>query len=205
MKQYRVNEIFYSIQGEGFHAGTPAIFIRFSGCNLNCPFCDTDFKEYTLMTEDEILDKVVEVSNGQCYFIVLTGGEPTMQIDESLLNKLDDFYIAMESNGTYRTQVSAKCQDRIDWVTISPKSLYTKCELRTYDCDELKYVLDDVVDENKIIEQAENIHCKHFYIQPCDTGDKERNQKIIERCVNFVKNNPEWKLSLQLQKILNVR
>ena len=84
---YKVNEIFYSLQGEGRWMGRPAVFVRMSGCNLKCPFCDTDFRGYREMSADDILSKCLE-EGGECRFIVLTGGEPSLQVDEQLIATL---------------------------------------------------------------------------------------------------------------------
>ena len=108
----KVNEIFYSVQGEGRFAGTPAVFLRLSGCNLRCSFCDTDHRSYVQMTEDEI---VSEASAYKSRHIVITGGEPTLQLTASLARKLHDkgFFIQIETNGT----VPLEPDCRIDWVT----------------------------------------------------------------------------------------
>ena len=111
---YRINEIFYSLQGEGANSGTPAVFVRFAGCNLHCPFCDTDFDTYTEMTAEEILD---EIGQYPADFVVLTGGEPSLQVDDALVDAMHsrDLVIAVETNGTH------PLPDNIDWVTVSPK------------------------------------------------------------------------------------
>lgn len=103
MTTYRVNEIFYSLQGEGHHTGRAAVFVRFSGCNLKCPFCDTDFSSYQEMTLGNIMTAVSVWRH--CGFVVLTGGEPSLQADDALVEALHQagFYVAMETNGTRRT------------------------------------------------------------------------------------------------------
>lgn len=118
---YRVNEIFYSLQGEGRWMGRPAVFLRMSGCNLRCPFCDTDFKGYKEMTAEEIADACAQ-KGGECQFIVITGGEPTLQVDATLTQTLHakGFYLAMETNGTH------PIPEGIDWVTCSPKGDFTE-------------------------------------------------------------------------------
>ncbi len=196
VKQYKINEIFYSIQGEGRWAGRPAIFIRFSGCNLRCPFCDTDFKKYEEMGEIEILQKVQNIDK-ECKFVVFTGGEPTLQLDESLTTLLHKhgYYLSLETNGTH------KIPGGIDWVTCSPKSLFVKsAEPVIKVASELKVVFDG---KHKITDCGINAEC--YYVQPCDVGDEEKNADILKQAVAFVRSHPKWSLSLQQQKIINVR
>ncbi len=196
MAKYKVNEIFYSIQGEGRWAGRPAIFIRFSGCNLKCPFCDTDFKDFKEMGEIDILEAVQKVG-GDCKFIVFTGGEPTLQLDENLTTLLHKwgYYLSMETNGTN------KVPGGIDWVTCSPKSLFVKkAEPVIKVASELKVVFDG---KHQITDCG--IDAEHYYVQPCDVGNKEKNADILKQTVAFVESHPKWSLSLQQQKIINVR
>lgn len=109
----RVNDIFYSIQGEGRNAGRAAVFVRFSGCNLKCPLCDTDFADFRLMSDEDI---IAEISQWPARLVILTGGEPTLQTDAPFVEKLHDagFEVAMETNGTNIPP------DNIDWITCSP-------------------------------------------------------------------------------------
>ena len=96
----KINEIFYSLQGEGYHTGTPAIFVRFSGCNLKCDFCDTQHEEGTMMTDEEIITKVKKYP---AVTVVLTGGEPSLWIDDQLIDLLHQAgkYVTIETNGTH--------------------------------------------------------------------------------------------------------
>lgn len=199
---YRVNEIFYSLQGEGQHAGTAAVFIRLSGCNLKCPFCDTDFRTYKEMTAQEIVDEVNKLSERA--MVVITGGEPSIQLDYNLLYHLRHrgtytHYIAVETNGTH------KLPDDIDWITLSPKSQWQKTPIVVKAVSEIKVVMDEDTQDVDLLRMQEAYHDAIYFVQPCDTGDKERNEKINKRCVDFIKANPQWKLSLQQQKILNIR
>lgn len=191
----RINEIFYSIQGEGRHAGRAAVFVRFAGCNLKCPFCDTNHQPFVEMTEKQVADAANKFPTR---FVVLTGGEPTLQLNKTLIDCLHDyeFQIAIETNGT------RKVIDGVDWVTVSPKTEYLgqAAQVKQLKANEIKII----VDENSIITDG-LIDAEYYYIQPCDTGDAERNKKIIERCINIIKANPQWKLSIQLQKILRVQ
>ena len=196
----RVNEIFYSLQGEGYHAGRAAVFIRLSGCNLKCPFCDTDFSVSEEMEVGEIVDEVVNYSS-DCRFVVLTGGEPTLQDCTPLIEALHrkGYTVAMETNGTRQVP------SNIDWVTISPKFPFigNAVAIQQKTCDELKCVYEGTYNPNDILEHF--TYAVHLYVQPCDTGFLKPNQENIQKCVEFIKENPKWKLSLQTQKILKVR
>ena len=191
----KINEIFYSLQGEGFNTGKAAIFIRFSGCNLACSFCDTKHHQGISMTDTEILDKI---SNYPCKFVILTGGEPTIYVDEAFVELLHKkgYKVAIETNGT------KKVPKNIDFITLSPKFEFEKnAVLKQNSCDELKVIYNSVNNMN-----AYNvITAKNKYIQPCDTGDVEKNQMHIINAIRFVQENPDWRLSLQLQKILSIR
>ena len=165
----RVNEIFYSLQGEGKNTGRAAVFIRFSGCNLACPFCDTDFEAYVEMSDEQIVAAALAFP---ARFVVLTGGEPALQVDASLVEKLhaSGFEIAMESNGT-RPVV-----DGIDWLTVSPKG-------------------------KVVVERCNELKCIYVYLQPCDVGDAQRNRQITQACTDYICRHPRWRLSLQTHKL----
>ena len=196
MAKYKVNEIFYSLQGEGRWAGRPAIFVRFSGCNLKCPFCDTDFKEFKEMGKIDILEAIQKVG-GNCKFIVFTGGEPTLQVDKELTFLLQKrgYYLSIETNGTH------KIPNGINWVTCSPKCLFVKnAQPIVKNAHEVKVVFD-----GKHAIDDFGIDAEYYYVQPCDTGDKAKNADILKQTVAFVKAYPKWSLSLQQQKIINVR
>lgn len=194
---YRINEIFYSIQGEGALTGTAAVFVRFSGCNLKCPFCDTDFKDYKEMSAKQIAGEVKKIG-ADCDLIVITGGEPTIQYDLQLSKELKSTgkKIAIETNGTH--EISA----HVDWITISPKQAYVgdTGKLKLHYCDELKVVYDGEHEP-----ETYNVIAKNYFIQPCDKGFIEPNKHIMEACVEYIKQHPRWRLSLQTQKIINVR
>jgi len=191
--KYKVNDIFYSLQGEGINAGRPALFIRFAGCNLHCSFCDTDFQSYQLMSAQEILQAIKNLMpEAQCStLIVLTGGEPTLQVDESLIDVLHTtgLQVAMESNGTHLPPPN------LDWLTVSPKQ-----HVVVERCNELKCIYDESgqVDDR-------GIQADHYLLQPCDTGDAEKNRVIIAHCVNYILSHPKWRLSLQTHKLINIK
>lgn len=191
----KINEIFYSVQGEGRFTGRPAIFIRLSGCNLKCPFCDTKHQEGKEMTDGEILEELAKYPSK---FIVITGGEPGLQLDCDFIDMLHrfGFYVAVETNGT------RPLPKNVDWVTLSPKFEFTKgAELNIDKCDELKVVYDG---NNNDMARYDNIHAFYNYLQPmadCEQLNDEATQKAIAFCLK----NPEWNLSLQTQKILKVK
>ena len=196
VKMYKVNEIFYSLQGEGRWMGRPAVFVRLSGCNLKCPFCDTDFRGYREMSADDILSKCLE-EGGECRFIVLTGGEPSLQVDEQLIATLHQagYYLSMETNGTHAIP------EGIDWVTCSPKVDFTEGgELVVRKVDELKLIFDG---EHEVSDHG--IACTFRYLQPCDVGNDSRNYLILSECIKYIKAHPEWQLSVQMHKIVGIR
>ena len=192
----RVNEIFYSIQGEGRWTGTPAIFVRLAGCNLRCPFCDTNHEQGEEMTEEEIVKRVQEFP---AHHVILTGGEPSLQLTESLITRLHeaDKYVAIETNGTHPLPLG------IDWVTLSPKFEFCKNGLVRIDSyNELKIVYNG---QNMSIYDDLASKCSNCYIQPCDTYNQTTNENILAESIQFIQSHPKWKLSLQTQKILNVQ
>lgn len=211
MKTYPVNEIFYSLQGEGVNAGRPAVFVRMSGCNLRCPFCDTDHAAHTLLSGPEIIAQIAaalhlgtEIPQGT--FVVLTGGEPALWVDDALVATLHEAgcYVAIETNGTRPLPAA------IDWVTLSPKDLYvgessaegsaSAAPVLTA-CDELKVVMQRPFEA----EPYPHIRATHRLIQPCDTGDASLNRSVHADAVAWCLQHPAWRLSLQTHKLLGIR
>lgn len=180
----KVNEIFYSLQGEGFHTGTPAVFVRFSGCNLRCDFCDTAHDEGTLMTDEAIL---AEVGRYPARMVVLTGGEPSLWIDDELVARLHRLgrIVCVETNGTCLLPAA------VDWVTCSPKG--RPAEVVLNHMDELKLVY-----QGQDITPFEALPARHFFLQPCSC----RNTGETIACVMA---HPRWRLSLQTHKLLGIR
>lgn len=193
----RVNDIFYSLQGEGYHTGRAAVFVRFAGCNLRCSFCDTEFDSYREMTADEI---VTAISQYPARFVVLTGGEPTLQVDDAFVDLLHQhsFEVAMESNGT------RPAPQNLDWLTVSPKRLRGKAKEDTGKRlpDELKVIFDEDTDPETYLS---TLHAPLLFLQPCDTGNAERNAVIINKCIDYIKEHPEWRLSLQTHKLVGFK
>lgn len=179
----KVNEIFYSLQGEGYHTGTPAVFVRFSGCNLKCGFCDTRHEEGREMSDEEILE---EVKRYPAVTVVLTGGEPSLWIDREFVDKLHRAgrYVCIETNGT------RPVPDNVDWVTCSPKR---GVKLAVERMDEVK-----VVYEGQDIEVYELLPAEHFFLQPCSCANTEET-------IACVLKHPKWRLSLQTQKLTGMR
>lgn len=190
----KINEIFYSLQGEGFWTGTPATFVRFSGCNLRCSFCDTAHQKGTHMTEKEI---VAEVAKNPAKHVVITGGEPSLVLTESLVDRLHQAgkFVSVETNGTHPLPAN------VDWITISPKDAFepNATPILTA-CSELK-----VVYAGQSPLDYSHIRAEHHFLQPCDTGDAEKNREIMAETIEFCKANPQWRLSLQTHKITHIR
>ena len=197
----RINNIFYSLQGEGRNTGRAAVFIRFAGCNLRCSFCDTEFESYREMSDEEILDavKTLVPSNqtplpgggaGGGLLVVLTGGEPTLQVDEAFVDLLHQhgYEVAMESNGT------RFAPRNLDWLTVSPK----QAPIRQH-CNEVKVVFVDAEQVPDI-----DLEADYYYLQPCDVGDVERNKAITQACVEYIKQHPRWRLSLHAHKLIDI-
>lgn len=181
---YRVNEIFYSLQGEGFYTGTPAVFLRMSGCNLCCGFCDTDHSAATEMSLPEILRAVTAHPSRH---IVITGGEPSLQIDAPLVSMLHDagFYIQVETNGTN------PLPEEIDWVTCSPKG---EAPVRLRRIDELK-----VVYLGQDVEAVASLcNACHYFLQPCSCANTHET-------VQYILSHPYWRLSLQTHKLIDIQ
>ena len=195
---FRINEIFYSLQGEGFHTGTPAVFVRLSGCNLHCAFCDTQHQTGEKMNTQAIVDEINRYPNAP--LIVLTGGEPSLFIDEVFVEELKQKTgkrIAIETNGT------RPLLGNVDWVTLSPKTGFDggdtePCVLKQ--CDELK-----VVYLGQDLTQYDHIKAKYRFLQPCFSEDEAQCQINMKSCVDAVMNNPGWRLSLQTHRILHIR
>lgn len=194
MDKYPVNEIFYSLQGEGYHTGTPSVFVRFSGCNLACPFCDTDHWGARRMSAGDILEAIAPYP---ARHVVLTGGEPSLYVDDALLESLHGAgkYVAIETNGT------RPLPGGIDWVTLSPKDhVVPGAHVVLRECDELKVVFCDAA----TLPSFDHIRAKHHFLQPCDTGDGTAGQ-IVRDTVEYCKAHPQWRLSLQTHKFLGIR
>ena len=197
----KINEIFYSLQGEGHHTGYPSVFIRFSGCNLQCPFCDTRHNDGVPMTDTDIIHAI---NLYKADWVVLTGGEPSLWIDEDfirLLHQATGKKIAIETNGTN------PLPEGIDWVTVSPKTgieeMIGNPEIRVDRADEIK-----VVDVGQELEGYFDLPCRGektlMYLQPCYVADHKKRESNIMRTVRRVLQDPRWTLSLQIHRYLGI-
>ena len=202
MKQYHVNEVFLSVQGEGARAGTLDVFVRFAHCNLQCSLkehgfdCDTDYSGSMKFTATELLDKVQEIGQ-KCKNIIFTGGEPALQLDPGLTALFHDngYYLAVETNGTKDLQPL-----NLDWISCSPKTAEHTliCDRNT--CHELRYVLakDRALPNPKLI-------AEHYYLSPVFNPDWSVDYGSLTWILRLIKENPTWKMSLQAHKLLQLR
>lgn len=209
---YTVKEIFYTLQGEGAHTGRPAVFCRFAGCNLwtgreqdrataICDFCDTDFVGVgpdggKFATPQELADAVAAVwpadRDGGQPFVVCTGGEPLLQLDEPAIQALHDrgFQVAVESNGT------RPAPRTLDWICISPKA---GALLVQTSGDELKLVFPQATAPP---ERFASLDFTHFFLQPMDGPELGANTRAA---VAYCLAHPRWRLSMQTHKLLGLR
>jgi 7-carboxy-7-deazaguanine synthase len=211
---YRVKEIFYSLQGEGFHTGRPAVFCRFAGCNLwsgktadldraICKFCDTDFLGTdgahggVYETPAQLLKEIaplwpVEKSHLARPFVVCTGGEPLLQLNAELIAAFhkESFTVAVETNGTILPPAG------IDWLCVSPKA---GTKLIVPSGQELKLVMPQpgIDPANYTL-----LDFQHFFLQPLDGPELEINKQMV---VEYVLAHPQWRLSLQMHKHLGIK
>ena len=190
----KINEIFYSLQGEGYWTGTPAVFVRLSGCNLRCSFFDTSHENGTQRKEEDI---VAEVAKYPAHHVVITGGEPSLFLTHSLVEALHQAgkFVAVETNGTH------PLPDNVDWVTLSPKDRFESNATPVLTrCNELKVVCDGTPPPT-----YPDIEADHHFVQPCDVGDAQENQRIMAATVAFCLEHPTWRLSLQTHKIAGIQ
>jgi len=198
MKKYKINEVFGSIQGEGHLVGSYAVFVRFSGCNLECTKqshgfdCDTDHDCFVEMTIDEIenwIDLIILPPGG---LIILTGGEPLLQVDDVLFGRLKDrnWRVAVETNGTIPVRFS------FDWLTVSPKR---GSVIRQKKADEVKIVLGK--------DQSNwdfGIEANHYFVSPAFDGD-DLDCDVLNWCIAQVQDTPGWRLGVQTHKLLGIK
>jgi len=211
MKGYWVNEIFYSLQGEGVRSGTANVFVRFKGCNLKCAMeeneksiggfdCDTEFESGLKMMPRDLIDAceamvVKQTRNKQVRLnVIFTGGEPAIQLDKELVAMFNNegWYTCIETNGSMDVSDLG-----LDWITVSPK-VAEHC-IRQLTADEVKYVRGN-------LQGIPKPKCKARYkvISPAFNG-LEKNQDAVLWCIELVKQNPEWQISVQDHKLWRIR
>jgi organic radical activating enzyme len=198
MDRYLVNELFYSLQGEGVRAGTPNFFLRLAKCNLACKVethgfdCDTEFESGRWMTLPEIVDELRQLSRS-CDWIVLTGGEPALQVDREMIDALHaaGYKLAIETNG------SVELPEGLDWITVSPK--VAEHAIRQKTAHEVKYVRGYGQAVPRTVVEAE-----HYLISPAFEGD-QLDPRTLDWCIRLCRENPPWRLSVQQHKMWKVR
>jgi 7-carboxy-7-deazaguanine synthase (Cx14CxxC type) len=210
--RYAVKETYFTLQGEGYHTGRPAVLLRFAGCNLwsgleadrahaICRFCDTEFvgtdgpSGGSFGTASDLARAVAAAwpaDQPAVPFVVCTGGEPLLQLDASLIAALHalGFEVAVETNGT------RPAPDGLDWICVSPKA---GAPLVLSHGDELKLVYPQVGAEP---ERFAHLRFSRFYLQPMDGPDRERNTELVFR---YVAAHPRWRVSLQTHKLMGIR
>ena len=207
---YRIKEIYFTQQGEGSNTGRDFVFVRFSGCNLwsgkeknrksaICQFCDTDFYGTDginggVYSAKQLIEKIKSlwVSRDDNIAVVLTGGEPLLQVNDELVAALkqEQIYIAVETNGTL------DAPDKIDWICMSPKA---NTEIKLKKGNEIKVIFPQ---ESLDLEKFSLFDFSEFYLQPMDSNKYQEN---LNATITYCQKNPKWKLSLQTHKILGIR
>lgn len=196
MKTYGINEVFYSLQGEGVRAGTPNIFVRFQGCNQRCAVgthgfdCDTEFMSGRKVALDDLVAEANSIGNG-CDAVIFTGGEPGLQLDAAVVRafKAHGYYTAIETNGSIDVSGLG-----LDWVCVSPK--FAEHTLKQITAHEVKYVRSVGQGIPRSAVTAQN-----YLISPAFTPDG-LSRETLEWCIRLCKENPPWRLSLQLHKLV---
>lgn len=205
-RRYTVNEMFFSLQGEGARAGTPNVFVRFTGCNMRCEVkagkrspggfdCDTEFESGRPMTTGQILAAAKKLAPAAGVGVIFTGGEPALQLDKSIV---DAFRAAgfgplcIETNGTVDVAPLG-----LDWISLSPKVAEHAVKVR--ECSELKYVRGQGQGIPKPSARA-----RHRFISPAFSGEA-LDRDTLRWCVDLVKMNPGWALSMQQHKTWGIR
>ncbi len=212
MPAYKIKEIYYTLQGEGAMTGRPAVFCRFTGCNLwsgreedrskaICQFCDTDFwgtdgeNGGRYATPELLAEKVISLwppnAAGSKPYVVCTGGEPLLQLDEPLIKAFHHvgLEVAVETNGTVAAPAG------LDWICMSPKA---NTEIVLTAGNELKLVFPQASAEPELFE---SLDFDHFFLQAMDGEETEKNVKL---CLEYCLKHPKWRLSLQTHKMLNI-
>lgn len=200
---YLIKELFGpTLQGEGAHAGTPCVFLRFAVCNLACAWCDTDFRPEGAqrMSAEAIVSRLLELDVHRSRMVVVTGGEPTLHWDVALAEAMRaaGFRVHMESNGTRPLRAP------VDWLTVSPKPRWHQPgdSLVLTQADECKVIVEsDAHPDEALLERYEAMAFTHRFLQPCMD---ERHREHLARAIALATARPRWRVSLQLHKILDL-
>jgi len=195
---YKVNEIFRSLQGEGIQSGRDCVFIRFSGCNLKCPWCDTDHKDFKEMSVADIRHRILSY---QTKSIILTGGEPTLQTLQPLLRSFEehpfeDYWIGLETNGTKDLLPIRKF---FDWVTISPKKMIAQKAF----VNELRVPVDSKTTEEYLAKLESHISAEYYLLSP--VNGIENLIFAMKLLGKMNKDLVKWGISLQLHKLAKIK
>ena len=199
----KVVEIFHSIQGEGANTGKSTIFVRLANCNLNCSYCDTDWNVGTEMTVLQVLNKVKSLSTSNDtsnILLIWTGGEPTLQLTDEILEHFSDYYNCIETNGT--NPVSSL----IKYISCSPKVSPEVLKSNFKQVNEFRYPIKigDILPEISELPVADN-----YFVSPLFMGEEKKRFELsdanISYAIDYVKQHPQWRLSLQTHKLLNIR
>ncbi len=197
-KNLPVMESFYTLQGEGFHSGRAAYFIRFSGCDVGCVWCDVKESWETQPEQVKSIDEIVNwVVTYPSKFVVLTGGEPAMYNLNELVEKLKEnkMYVAIETSGVYPLNGS------VDWYTFSPKKFKKPCDEAYEKANELKVIIYNKSDFKWALEHQVKVNSNCLlYLQP----EWSKLDEMTPLIVDFIKENPDWKMSIQSHKYINI-
>ncbi len=215
-------EQFHSLQGEGYHAGKSAFFIRLAGCKVGCSWCDTkhswDEKKYPSISIKKIIDHIIIARDKGAAFCVITGGEPLQHNLDNLCNAIKQIRIGEKQNSMkihIETSGVNSLSGRFDWITLSPKRHSPPRNYFLKNCNEIKIIVNELADiqfaiqiKKEIIKQCQfskvedslKKEDKIFYLQPA-----WNNKDGFSLAIDFVKNNPDWKLSLQTHKYLKIK
>lgn len=202
--QLRVNEIFLSAQGEGHLVGTPMVFVRLSGCNLTCEWCDTAHHLGDLMSPEVILNQVIYLTGGRAIrHVCLTGGEPTIHETSALVEALHlaNFQVCLETNGVHK--LDEVRDGKFDWITVSPKLQFGVDRWAQRTGDEIKVPIDKDFPMSSHLEEVRQLGSfDHWFLQPIDGDNLQLNAK---RALRLACEGQTWRLSAQIHKRLGLR
>lgn len=199
----KVVEIFHSVQGEGRNVGRSAVFVRLTGCNMQCSFCDTDWSIGAEMTAGQILEEVKKLSSPEDYpnnLLIWTGGEPTLQLTAEIVDLFNQYYNCIETNGTNPVP------HNIEYITCSPKVSPEVLKKNFKFVNEFRFPLA----AGGTVPAIENLPpADNYFVSPIFVGTENECFQVdatnVNYCMDYVRQNPRWKMSVQMHKLLNVR